>query len=78
MREERSNISHQFDISHVCKNVCKKLLNVKHNWLSIRFFHNCAHMELSRKNQWDKEWLDPNCDSFKALRTVILDKTLMT
>ena len=35
-------------------------------------------MELSRKNQWDKEWLDPNCDSFKALRTVILDKTLMT
>ena len=34
-------------------------------------------MELSRKNQWDKEWLDPNCDSFKALRTVILDKTLI-
>ena len=34
-------------------------------------------MELSKKNQWDKEWLDPNSDSFKALETVVLDKTLI-
>ena len=34
-------------------------------------------MELSKKNQWDKEWLDPNSDSFKALQTVVLDKTLI-
>ena len=29
------------------------------------------------KNQRDKEWLDPNSDSFKALKTVVLDKTLI-
>ena len=40
------------------------------NWLGKRLFHNCTHRELSKKNQWDKEWLDPNCDSFKALQTV--------
>ena len=34
-------------------------------------------MELSKKNQQDKEWLDPNSDSFKALQTVVLDKTLI-
>ena len=39
----------------------------KQNWLGNRFFHNFAHIELSNKNQWDKEWLDPNSDSFKAL-----------
>ena len=49
----------------------------KHNWLGNRFFHNCGHMELSKKNQRDKEWLDPNSDSFKALQTVVLDKTLI-
>ena len=49
----------------------------KHNWLGNRFFHNCGHMELSKKNQRDKEWLDPNSDSFKALKTVVLDKTLI-
>ena len=49
----------------------------KHNWLGYRFFHNCAHMDLSKKNQRDKEWLDPNSDSFKALQTVVLDKTLI-
>ena len=49
----------------------------KHNWLGNRFFHNCTHIELSKKNQQDKEWLDPNSDSFKALQTVVLDKTLI-
>ena len=34
-------------------------------------------MELSKKNQLNKEWLDPNSDSFKALQTVVLDKTLI-
>ena len=34
-------------------------------------------MELSKKNQQDKEWLDPNSDPFKALQTVVLDKTLI-
>ena len=29
-------------------------------------------MKLSKKNQRDKEWLDPN--SFKALQTVVLDE----
>ena len=33
-------------------------------------------MELSKKNQRDKEWLDTNSDSFKALQTFVLDKTL--
>ena len=124
MREECPNISHQFDMWHVCKNIhkklskaakkkstsilnkwiksiynhlcwscvicgsyehmlCKKLTSIlfhiqnKHNWLGSRFFCNCAHMELSKKNQQDKEWLDPNSDSFKALQTVVLDKTLI-
>ena len=49
----------------------------KHNWLGNRLFHNCAHIELQKKNQRDKEWLDPNSDSFKALQTVVLDKTLI-
>ena len=34
-------------------------------------------MELSKKNQRDTEWLDPNSDLFKALQTVVLDKTLI-
>ena len=34
-------------------------------------------MELSKKNQWDKEWLDRNSDSFKILQTVFLNKTLI-
>ena len=29
MREEYSNVSHQFDIWHVCKNICSKLSNLK-------------------------------------------------
>ena len=49
----------------------------KHNWLGNKFFHNCAHMELSKKNQRDKGCLDPNSDSFKALQTAVLDKTLI-
>ena len=124
MREEHPNISHQFDIWHVCKNIRKTLSKAakkkstssfkkwiksicnyfwwscatcrgcehtlgekwtsilfhtqnKHNWLGYRFFHNCAHMELSKKNQRDKGCLDPNSDSFKALQTAVLDKTLI-
>ena len=34
-------------------------------------------MELSKKYQWDNEWLDPKSHSFKALQTVVLDKTLI-
>ena len=34
-------------------------------------------MELSKKYQWDKEWLDPKSHSFTALQTVVLDKTLI-
>ena len=49
----------------------------KHNWLGNMFFHNCVHMELSKRNQQDKECLDPNSDLFKALQTVVLDKTLI-
>ena len=124
MKEECPNISHQFDIWHVCKNFRKKLskaakkkstsilnkwiksicnhfwwscatcggcehmlrkkwtsilfhIQNKHNWLGNRFFHNCTHMELSKKYQWDNEWLDPKSHSFKALQTVVLDKTLI-
>ena len=124
MREEHPNISHQFDIWHVCKNIPKKLskaakksstsilnkwiksiykqflwscitcsgcehrlhvkwtsilfyIQKKYNWLGNRFFHNCTHLELSKKNKRDKEWLDPNSDSYKALQTVVLDNTLI-
>ena len=98
MREEHPNISHQIDIWHVCKNICKQfskatkkksksILNKwiksvcnhfwcscaicsgcehalrekwtsilfhiqnKHNWLGSRFFHDCTHIELVKKNQ---------------------------
>ena len=49
----------------------------KHNWLGNRVFHNCAHIEFSKKNQRNKERLDANSDSFKALQTVVLVKTLI-
>ena len=56
--------------------VCEHILN-KQNWSGNRFFHNCTHMELPKKNQQDKEWSHPNFDSFKVIETVILDKTLI-
>ena len=46
----------------------------KCNWSGNRFFHNCSHMKLLKFNQWDKEWLDPYSDSFKALEIFLLDK----
>ena len=49
----------------------------KRSWLGNRFFHNWSHIELSKKNQREKERLGPNSDSFKAPQTVVLDKTLI-
>ena len=49
----------------------------KHYWTGHTFYHQCCHADLYTKEESSKVWLSTESESFLALQTIVLDKTIL-
>ena len=50
----------------------------KHEWTGCSKFQACVHPAISKQEAKSKEWIKPESDAFKALQTVVLNKSLLS
>ena len=49
----------------------------KHYWTGHALYHQYCHAHLSTEEEHSKAWLSPESESFLALQTIVLDKTIL-
>ena len=83
----KSICNHVWWSSVTCK---QNEILLKENWISLLFhfqnkhyctghalYHQCCHADLSTEEEHSKAWLSPESESFIALQTIALDKTIL-
>ena len=49
----------------------------KHYWTGHALYHQCCPADLSTGEERSTAWLSPESESFLALQTIVLDKTIL-
>ena len=49
----------------------------KHYWTGHALYQQCCHVDLSTEEERRKAWLSPESESFLALQTTVLNKTIL-
>ena len=49
----------------------------KHIWTGNILYHQCSHGELSRQDNFSKDWISAKSQAFQALQSIVFDKTIL-
>ena len=49
----------------------------KHIWTGNILYHQCSHGELSRQDNFSKDWISAKSQAFQALQSIVSDKTIL-